>query len=81
MILNREIAGRPATSPPLHLPSGKANFLGRLVVSQTRLRIEEQGEPETLDSLNRQGSAADSLPSGLQEIVRESTTGRGVVLA
>jgi hypothetical protein len=59
LVLDGEITGRPATSPPLNLPSGQAHRFGRLVVFQIGLVVNQQHQPKALRDLDRHGSAAD----------------------
>jgi hypothetical protein len=52
MIFNGEIAICPATSPTLHLPSGKTDQHRRLFVSQGGLLMKEQNETKALHGLD-----------------------------
>ncbi len=61
MIFDREIAGCPATSPPLGLSSGRADDLGRLVGSQKGLLMKEQGKAKAWDGLDSDSSASDDV--------------------
>jgi len=73
MIFDGEIAGGPATSPTLHLPSGQTDRIGRLVVSQGGLLMKKQHKPKALDGLDRYSSAGHVVESLLHEIVGEGT--------
>jgi hypothetical protein len=68
VIFDGEIASGPATSPTLHLPSGKTDRFGRLVVSQGGLFVKQQHQPKALDGLDRNGSARHGVESLLHEI-------------
>jgi hypothetical protein len=73
LVFNGEIAGSPATSPSLNLPSGQTHLLGRLVVFHVGLLVKQQRKPKSLRDLDSHGSAPDSVQSHLHEIGGEST--------
>jgi hypothetical protein len=73
MVLDGEIAGGPATSPTLHLPSGQTDRLGRLVVSQGGLFMKQQHKPRALDGLDGDCSTRHGVQGLLHEISREGT--------
>jgi hypothetical protein len=76
LVLDGEVAGSPATSPPLYLPSGQTYLLGHLVVFHLGLLVKQQYQPKALNDLDRHGTAADCVQGHLQEIVGKSTRNR-----
>ncbi len=73
VVFDGEVAGSPATSPSLNLPSGQPHLLGRLVVFHVRLLVKQQRKPKARHDLDRHRSAPDCVQSHLHKIVGEST--------
>jgi hypothetical protein len=73
LVFDGEIAGSPATSPPLDLPSGQTYLLGSLVIFQIRLLVKQQDQPKASHDLDRHGSTADCVEGHLHEIAWKRT--------